>query len=339
MESVFLWLIATDRSLKANSHGLKNCQQLSIMSIVIICHERFAKNWAKSFKEKLPETDVHIYPDVPSPEAIQFAAVWKAPAGVLSEFPNLKAVQSLGAGVEHIFDFQKINKQTPVARIIDPQLSEDMWEYILMLVLNYLKNTPIYFQQQLKKEWKQWRYKTIKETTVSILGLGKIGGHVAGKFSQIGFNVQGWSNSEKNIKGVKSFFGKNGFNEILNTTDILINILPLTPDTTGILNKTNLSKLKKGAYLINVGRGGHLIDTDLLELIDAGHLSGAALDVFQEEPLPGNHPFWEHPKITVMPHVAGLTNPATAVSQIIENYERMKRGEELMNVVSRGKRY
>lgn len=309
------------------------------MSIVIICHERFAKNWAKAFREKLPKTDVHIYPDVPSPEAIQFAAVWKAPAGVLSEFPNLKAVQSLGAGVEHIFDFQKLNKKVSVARIVDPQLSEDMWEYVLMLVLNYLKNTRIYFQQQLKKEWQQMRYKNIKDVTVSFLGLGKIGSHVAGKFSEMGFRVQGWSNSEKSITGVKSFFGKNGFDEILNTTDILINILPLTPETTSILNKTNLLKLTKGAYLINVGRGGHLIENDLLELINAGHLSGAALDVFQEEPLPENHRFWDHPKITVMPHVAGLTNPKTAVLQIVENYERMKRGKELINLVSQERKY
>ena len=309
------------------------------MSIVIICNERYAKNWAKAFREKLLTTEIHIYPNVPSPETVEFAAVWKAPAGALSGFPNLKAVQSLGAGVEHIFDFQKIDENIPVARIVDPQLSEDMWEYVLMLTLNHLKNIPIYFQQQSKKEWKQHRYKTIKETTVSILGLGKIGSHVASRFSEIGFNVQGWSNSKKNIPDVISFFGKNGFDEILSNTDFLINILPLTSDTEGILNKTNLSKLKKDAYLINVGRGGHLVDEDLLELIDSEHLSGAALDVFQEEPLPVNHPFWGHPKITAMPHVAGLTNPKTAVLQMVENYKRVKRGEGLINEVSHVRKY
>ena len=309
------------------------------MSIVIICNERYAKNWAKAFREKLPGTEIHIYPDVPAPEDIEFAALWKAPAGVLSQFPNLKVVQSLGAGVEHIFDFQKLDPGIPVARIVDPQLSEDMWEYVLMLSLGHLKNTSLYFYQQLGKEWEQHRYKTINETTVSFLGLGKIGSHVASKFAEIGFRTQGWSGSEKNIPNVKSFFGNNGLDDILAATDILVNILPLTPDTAGIINKTNLLKLKKGAYLINVGRGGHLVDGDLLELINEGHLSGAALDVFQEEPLPEKHPFWEHPNIVVMPHVAGLTNPKTAVSQMVENYERMKRGEELLNVVSHGRGY
>ncbi len=309
------------------------------MSIVIICNERYAKNWSKALKEKLPKAEIEIYPNIQSYEKVEFAAVWKAPAGVLSQFPNLEAVQSLGAGVEHIFHSQKINKKTTIARIIDPQLSEDMWEYVLMLVLNHLKNTRIYFQKELKKEWKQLRYKTIKETTVSILGLGKIGSHVAVKFSQIGFNVQGWSNSEKNIPEVKSFFGKNSFDKMLGDTDVLINILPLTSDTEGILNKTNLLKLKKGAYLINVGRGLHVVDEDLLALIDVEHLSGAALDVFHEEPLPEDHPFWSHMKITVMPHVAGLTNTRTAVSQIVENYERMKKGEGLLNVVSHDRKY
>ncbi len=309
------------------------------MSIIIICHPRFAKNWARAIREKLPDTGIQIYPDVASPEEVEFAAVWKAPAGVLSEFPNLRAVQSLGAGVEHIFDVQKLKDNIPVARIVDPQLSEDMWEYCLMLALNHLKNTRIYFQQQLDKEWQQHRYRTIKETTVSVLGLGEIGRYVAGKFAETGFHVLGWSGSEKNIKGVKSFTGEDGLDKLLNLTDVLINILPLTTGTTGILGEARLAKLKKGAYVINVGRGGHVIEKDLLAAIDTGHLSGAALDVFHEEPLPEDHPFWAHPKITVMPHVAGLTNPRTAVLQIVENYERMKRGEELMNIVLQARGY
>ena len=309
------------------------------MSIVIICKERYAKNWSRALKEKLPETIIEIFPHIHSYEKVEFATVWKAPAGLLSEFPNLKAVQSLGAGVEHIFDSQKLNKNISVARIVDPQLSEDMWEFVLMLSLNYLKNMPLYFQQQLKKEWKEHSYKNMKSTTVSILGLGKIGSHVASKFSKIGFNVQGWSNSKKNIHGVKSFFGKNGFDEMLGNTDILVNILPLTFDTAGILNKTNLLKLKREAYLINVARGGHLVDEDLLELMNEGHLSGVGLDVFRKEPLPESHPFWEHPKITITPHVAGLTNTKTAVLQIVENYERMKNRDELINLVSLNRKY
>ena len=215
------------------------------MSISIICNEHYARNWSKALKEKLPDEEIEIYPHISDNEKVEFAAVWKAPAGLLSEFPNLKVVQSLGAGVEHIFGSQKLNEKVTIARIVDPQLSEDMWEYCLMHVLNYLKNTRIYFQNEIKKEWNQIRYKNIKDTTVSFMGLGKIGGYVAQKFSEIGFKVNGWSNSEKKLKGVKSYFGKIGFEKMLNDTDVLINLLPLTSDTIGTLNKSNLLKLKK----------------------------------------------------------------------------------------------
>ncbi|MEO1257759.1 MAG: glyoxylate/hydroxypyruvate reductase A [Bacteroidota bacterium] len=313
--------------------------QQPIMSILIICNEPYASNWSRALKEKLPSVEVEIYPGVGDYSKVEMAIVWKAPAGLFSEFSNLKIVQSLGAGVKHVFDGQHLDEKVKVTRIVDPQLSEDMWEYVLMLSLNHLRNTRIFFQKQLKKEWQELRYKNIKDTTVSILGLGKIGSHVAVKMAGIGFNVQGWSGSEKSILGVKSFFGKNGLEELLNTTDILVNILPLTAETTNLLNKDNLLKLKKGAYLINVGRGPHLVDEDLIELLDAAYLSGAALDVFHEEPLPEKHPFWAHPKITVMPHVAGMTNIKTAVSQVVENYQRMKKGKQLINIVSQERKY
>ena len=309
------------------------------MSIVIICNEPYATNWSKALKEHLPSVKIDIYPHVSDYNEVEMTISWKAPAGLFSAFPNLKLVQSLGAGVKHVFDGQQLDEKIKIARIIDPQLSEDMWEYVLMLSLNHLRNTRIYFQKQLKKEWQELRYKNIKDTTVSILGLGKIGSHVAVKMADIGFKVQGWSGSEKKIPGVRSFFGKNGLEELLNTTDILVNILPLTAETTGLLNKANLLKLKKGAYLINVGRGPHVVDDDLIELIEDGFLSGAALDVFHEEPLPAKHPFWEHPKITVMPHVASMTNIRTAVSQVVENYKRMKNGKQLINIVSQERKY
>ena len=221
-----------NRSFQDDKKGRKNHKSLLLfgsktinhppfnMSIVIICNERYAKNWSKALKEKLPTEEIEIYPHISDYKKVEFAAVWNAPAGVLSEFPNLKAVQSLGAGVKHIFDGQQLNDNISIARIIDPQLLEDMWEYCLMLSLNYLKNTRIYFQKELKKEWKELRYKNIKDVTVSFLGLGKIGSLMANKFSQIGFNVWGWSNSEKSIIGVKSYFGKIGLEKMLGETRI-----------------------------------------------------------------------------------------------------------------------
>lgn len=309
------------------------------MSIVIVCNERYAKNWSKALKAELPETDICIYPNVPDLKTVEFAAVWKAPAGVLELFPNLKAIQSLGAGVKHIFDRQKIGASVKIARIVDPQLSEDMWEYSLMLILNHLKNTRTYFQQALNKEWRQRRYRSIKETSVAVMGLGVIGAEIAANLAGLGFQVQGWSISSKEIEGVQSFTGIQGLSDMLAIADVLINVLPLTAETMGILNRSNLLKLKQGAYLINIGRGPHVVDEDLLALLEEGHLSGAALDVFHTEPLPVDHPFWEHPNIAVMPHVAGVTNPKTAVQQIVENFKRMKNGSDLLHVVSPKRKY
>lgn len=251
----------------------------------------------------------------------------------------MKVIQSLGAGVDHIFDTNQIDETIKVVRIIDERLSADMWEYTLAATMHHLKDLSQYNRQESYQYWRTHQYKTIPETRVSILGLGQIGGYVAQQFAKLGFKTQGWSNSSKKIRKVKSFVGEKQLPKMLKKTDVLINILPLTASTTGILNEKLLNQLPKGAYLINVGRGGHLVEPDLIPLIDNGHLSGATLDVFHTEPLPKNHLFWKHPKIQVTPHVASLTNLDSAVHQVVENYKRMKSGEELLNEVSPQKGY
>ncbi len=309
------------------------------MSIAILTNHKDPKSWKKALQEKLPNVQIDIVGESEMAFNAEFLVCWKPEKGQLKDFPNLKVIQSLGAGVDHIFDTNLIPTNRKVVRIVDPNLMVDMWEYTLAATMNYLKDFPIYAQQQNKKAWIQHKYKTISTTTVSVMGLGKIGGYVAEQFAKLGFKVQGWSNSIKTIKGVKSFAGQLDLSLFLKNTDVLINILPLTANTTGILNTTFLEKLPRGAYLINVGRGGHLIEADLLPLIEAGQLSGATLDVFQEEPLPKNHPFWIHAKIVVTPHIASLTNIESAVNQVVENYQRMVKGEGLLNEVSPKKGY
>ncbi|MFK7982274.1 MAG: 2-hydroxyacid dehydrogenase [Saprospiraceae bacterium] len=309
------------------------------MSIAILTNHKDPIAWKKALQEKLPEVAINIVETNSAALTAEFLVCWKPKKDQLAAFSNLKVIQSLGAGVDHIFDTNKIKAPIKVVRIVDPNLMVDMWEYTLAATMNYLKDFPTYAQQAERQSWKQHQYKTIPTTTVSIMGLGKIGGYVAEQFAKIGFKVQGWSNSLKSMDGVKTFAGQSHLADFLKNTDVLINILPLTATTQGILNHQLLTQLPKGAHIINVGRGGHLMEKDLLPLVENGQLSGATLDVFQEEPLPKNHPFWAHPKIVVTPHIASLTNVQSAVNQVVENYQRMKKGVDLLNEVSPKKGY
>ncbi len=309
------------------------------MSIAILTNNKDPQSWKKVLQVKLPNVPIDIVGESEAALNAVFLVCWKPEKGQLKNFPKLKVIQSLGAGVDHIFDTNTISTEKKVVRIVDPNLMIDMWEYTLAATMNYLKDFPVYAQQQSNQVWTQHKYKTIPTTTVSVMGLGKIGGYVAAQFAKLGFKVQGWSNSIKSIQGVKAFAGLSGLSECLKNTDVLINILPLTANTKGILNKGFLEKLPKGAYLINVGRGGHLIEEDLLPLLENGQLTGATLDVFQVEPLLQNHPFWTHPKVVITPHIASLTNIESAVNQVVENYQRMVKGTELLNEVSPKKGY
>lgn len=309
------------------------------MSIALIFENKNPKPWQDILQEKLPNSCIEIYPNIADKEKVEFIICWKAPKGVFNEFPNAKVIQSVGASIDHITNAQKLTKKQIVTRIVDEHLSNDMWEFLLTQVLAQLKNEQQYQQQQIHKKWQQHSYRTISETSIAILGLGKIGGFVAEKFAKLGFSVKGWSNSKKEIPQVKSYNGKEELPIFLEETDFLINLLPLTDETKGILDKKLLSQLPKEAFLINVGRGEHLVEEDLLELLNTDALAGAILDVFEKEPLPKNHPFWQHPNVYITPHVASLTNIASASAQIVENYYRFQNQKELHNIVSLKKGY
>lgn len=309
------------------------------MSIAILTNYKDASVWKDALAAKLPEVSIDVFGEREEALAAEFLVCWKPEKDQLRGFTKLKVIQSLGAGVDHIFDTNDITPPVKVVRIIDERLTVDMWEYTLAATMAHLKDFAKYNRQERYTYWRQHTYKTIPETRVSVMGLGKIGGYVAQQFAKLGFKTQGWSNSSKKIRKVKNFVGMKGLPKMLSKTNILINILPLTTATKGILNQDLLSHLSKGAYLINVGRGGHLVEGDLIPLIDSGQLAGATLDVFEKEPLPITHPFWKHPKIQVTPHVASLTNVESAVNQVVENYLRMMQGQALLNEVSAVKGY
>lgn len=296
-------------------------------------------NWLKAVAAELGEDKVFVHEDIKDKSQIEIALTWKAPMRMLQQYPNLKLIQSLGAGVDHIFDFDNVVEGAAISRIVDPQLSEDMYEFVLALILSKLKNLSTYRDQQSQGVWKEKRYKVISDIRLGIMGLGVIGSHVTKRLSDVGFQCMGWSRSEKEIDGISSYHGGDGLDKMLEQTDFLINILPLTNETRGIINLELIKKIKKGAYIINVGRGPHVVDEDILQAIEEGLVSGAALDVFHEEPLPQDHAFWSNEKIVLTPHIASITNIKTAREQVFENIRRYLNGEEVLNEVSVGKGY
>lgn len=308
------------------------------MSVAIIFNQKPIDDWFDKLAELLPETKVEIYPEIENPNDVEFIVTWKPHVGYVNEFPNLKVVQSVGAGIDHLLH-TPIPSTINITRIVDPALKHDMFEHVLTCVLTSIKNILPYYKAQLEKNWQPTSYKTIAETTVTILGLGEIGNDVATKFVNLGFTVKGWSNSSKNIEGVESFSGLNELENAISQTDFIINILPLTAQTEGILNEQFFEFCSDNTVLINVGRGGHLVENDLLTAIKNNKIKEAYLDVFIEEPLSENHPFWTNSQVYVTPHIASMTNANTALEQVADNYKRMKNEETLLNQVSMERGY
>ena len=308
------------------------------MSILII-RDRNSEVWKAAIEKKNPAVEVEVYPEVKSKEAIEYALVWNHPPGVFKQFPNIKVIASMGAGVDHILRDPELPENAKITRVVDKQLTEDMADFVLTLVLNHLRNINLHQENEQNREWKPEAYQRIADVKVGILGMRELGSTAGKKLSDNGFTVRGWAQSRKEIKNIKIYAGQEELDAFLAESDILVCLLPLTPETENILNSTLFKKLPNNAFIINVARGKHLVEEDLLVAIDKGHLSGAALDVFREEPLPAEHLFWAHPKVQVTPHVASVTNPSSVVFQVLENYKRMKNGEDLENVVNKEKGY
>lgn len=306
------------------------------MSMMIVANSKKLGRWIESFREQKSDIDIHIYPDIPDKEKIVFALVWSKNSIDFREFKNLKCIASMGAGVEHILQNGTIGEHTHVTKIIDEKLVSSMWEYLLCVVMNVVTNHYYYISQQRQKLWKPKIPKPLHAYTIGVMGSGQLGGFVAQSFSKMGFGVKAYARSFKHIKGVQSFTQLDGF---LKDVDILINLLPATPATKGILNKELFEKIDKKAYIINVGRGEHLVVEDLLEAFDKGCLSGATLDVFAKEPLDEDSPLWLHPHIVITPHSASITDPKSVSKQIMDNYTRVSQGLLPNNRVNKERGY
>ena len=293
----------------------------------------YAQRWKDELARHVADLDFRVYPEIGDPAAIDMALVWKPPHGVLAALPNLRLIASLGAGVDHILDDPRWPRHVPIMRLVDPHMVTAMSEYILTQILRLHRQDPTYAAQQRDGIWQEHRQLNAGERRIGILGLGQFGADAAMKLAALGFDVAGWSRGEKTIAGISCFHGADGFAPFLARSDIVVCLLPLTPATERILDARSFALMPRGAMIVNVGRGLHLAEEDLLAALDSGQISAAVLDVFRSEPLPAEHPFWRHPKVIVTPHIAAATNPPTAAVIVADNIRRLRAGRPLLHLV------
>jgi glyoxylate/hydroxypyruvate reductase A len=293
-----------------------------------------ARRWRAALAEAMPELEFRVWPEIGDPEDVEYALVWKPPHGLLASLPRLRVIASLGAGIDHILADPRL-PDVPVVRLVDPHMVSAMAEYVVTQVLRLHRQDLAYAAQQRRREWRELHQPNAEERRVGFLGLGEMGAESARRLKELGFDVAGWSRRPKDVPGIRSYAGEAGLQEMLAATHILVCLLPLTDETEGMLNARLFAAMPKGAMLLNAGRGAHLVEEDLIPALDAGQLSAAVLDVFRQEPLPAEHPFWSDERIHVTPHIAATTNPVTASRIVADTFRRARDGEPLRNVVDR----
>ncbi|MBR3369532.1 MAG: glyoxylate/hydroxypyruvate reductase A [Rhodobacteraceae bacterium] len=275
--------------------------------------------WVDMLKGLLPGWDVVSLEDVGNPDAVDYAVVWRPRSGDLARFPNLRAIVSIGAGIDHVLADAKLPAQVPIIRTVGSDLTQRMREYVALHVLRHHRDMPRQLRAQSERDWHAIVVPVAPRRTVGVMGLGNLGTAAAQTLAGLGFATRGWARSSKVIEGVDCHSGPEGFARFLDGCEILVNLLPLTDATRGIMDAALFERLPQGACVINCARGPHLVDDDLLAALDSGHIKQATLDVFHQEPLPQDHPFWTHPAITVTPHVASQIDAATGGRIIAAN--------------------
>jgi glyoxylate/hydroxypyruvate reductase len=290
-----------------------------------------------SFQQYAPAGSFCMLDDVDAIDATT-AACWFPHIEQLKELPKLELIHSMAAGVEHL-DLAALSGQYKVCRIVDASHKQGMLSYLLWGVLYYQRYFDQYLLNQRQAIWHQFPQLQASDIHIGIMGMGELGAYVGQEFSKMGYHVLGWSKNLKYLDGIQSFAGQDEFPEFLSKTQILINLLPLTNETIGILSKTTFQHLPQGAVIINSGRGAHLLPDDLLEQLRAEHLRGAILDVFPEEPLDKNHVLWRSEGVVVTPHIASHASLKTVVEQIVENDERLMNKQKLMNQIDLSRGY
>ncbi len=295
--------------------------------------------WRAALGRAVPGADVRIWQDGDN-AAADYAVVWKPPAAVLAPQRGLKAIFNIGAGVDGILELgEALPPDVPVVRLDDAGMGVQMAEYVTHAALRYLRRFDEYDMQLRAQQSRFLKPYSKMDFTVGILGLGLLGQRIAAALAALEFPLCGWSRTPKDVPGISCHHGREGLDAFLGKTRLLVCVLPLTPETARILNRDTLSKLPRGAFLVNVARGGHLVEADLLELVQDGHITAATLDVTDEEPLPPEHPFWREPRITLTPHIAALTLRDESARQIAGKIALLERGDAVPGTVDRVKGY
>jgi glyoxylate/hydroxypyruvate reductase A len=302
-------------------------------AIAYISRDTDGVAWRKVFTEAFGPIDFRtIAEGLGNTDEIEIALAWKPRPGLLRSLKNLKMIVSLGMGVDHLLADDQL-PDVPITRIMDEGLIGQMAEWAIFWALWHHRDIEKYAASQRARQWKPEEFVDSLHRPVGVMGLGSIGQDTAQKFAMLGFPTMGWSRTSKSVPGVETFNGREALPQFLGRCAILVNVLPLTRETRGLLDRNLFAALPKGAFVINMGRGAHVVDHDLLAALESGQLAGAALDVFNTEPLPAEHPYWLHPKVHMTPHMAGYTNPRTASPGVIENIRRLRAGQPLINTV------
>jgi len=292
--------------------------------------------WLAGLRAALPQAQISVWQ--PGAAAADIAVVWQPPQQFFDEQTQLKAIFNIGAGVDALLKL-RLPPQATVVRLDDAGMAVQMAEYVCQAVIRHFRDLNTYADDMRAGQWTFHPPRQRADFPVGVMGLGVLGARVAQALTHFEFAVNGWSRSPKALAGVNAFSGAAQFNDFLASSRVLVNLLPLTPDTKNIMNRDTLSRLQPGGYVINVARGEHLVDEDLLALIATGHLAGATLDVFRTEPLPPDHPFWKQPQIILTPHTSARTLRQSSIAQIASKIEAMQRGEQVAGWVDVGRGY
>jgi len=306
------------------------------MRISFCCADTASEPWLQGLRAALPDYEVTLWE--PGAPMADYAVVWAPPQQFFDEQQGLQAVFNIGAGVDALLKLQ-LPPQARIVRLDDAGMSVQMAEYVCHAVIRHFRELDVYEADMRQGHWSYHRPRQRADFPIGIMGLGVLGERVAQALAQFEFPLNGWSRSPKLLPGMQCFHGVDNIHAFLAASKVLVCLLPLTPQTRNILNIDTLSQLQPEGYVINVARGAHLVDDDLLALLDRGHLAGATLDVFRQEPLPSNHLFWRHPKITITPHTSARTLRSESIAQIAGKIEALRRGEAVAGVVDRGRGY
>ncbi|NKC14149.1 MAG: glyoxylate/hydroxypyruvate reductase A [Gammaproteobacteria bacterium] len=297
------------------------------MSIILRVPPANAKWWRGCLSALLPEHALRLWHDPGNDDDIRYAVVWRPPPGGLKRFRHLECIVSIGAGTDHVFADPELPPGIPIIRTVGEPLKMRMREYVTLQVLRLHRRFDRLEQAHAEGRWAPITERPADQRRVGIMGLGAMGAPCAEALANLGFDVAGWARRAKTLAGVHCYAGPDGFKVLLKRSDILVNLLPLTPATENILRAEHFAYLPHGACLVNAARGEHLVEQDLLDALEQGVLDRAVLDVFRQEPLPAGHPFWTHPAIMVTPHVASLIDPASGATLIAQNLRRFIAGE------------